>query len=466
MIATPADVIEVYRRRPYSFAIDVLGQQPVDHQRQIMESVRDNRRTLVIACNSIGKDWLAGTLVLWWQSIWPECETITTAPTGDQVRLIQWKEIRGMWEGATIPLGGDFPDVMPEWRLGPKRFAFGRATNTMEKISGHHSPHQLIIITEGSAVQQSIYDGVRSLMASGDAHLLVITNPTMPSGECYDAATGKISGYNVITVGAEDTPNIKACRELGEHQIPDECPNPYPFLITHQFVEEIREDFGEDSDYYHVHVDGSWPEAGEDSVIPLGWIENAMRREHVPGVEDNWYAGLDVARMGNDHSAVVTGRGPKLLSVDQWAQQDLPYTKGRARMLLTAELSLKVAIDDTGLGGGVAPDLQEEFTRERVYGVQFGGMAEDDEHYANKVSEMWMRLAYAIRDKLDLSTLRGHPLERRAIAQLTKAKKSLDAKGRIKVDKHGGGSVSPDIGDALALWNDLRHGASKRWLIG
>ena len=86
----------------------------------------------------------------------------------------------------------------------------------------------------------------------------------------------------------------------------------------------------------------------------------------------------------------------------------------------------------------------------------FGGSAEDREHYADRVTELWMRLAHAIRDDLDLSALRGHPLERKVLAQLTRARKAVDSRGRLKVDKKGGGEGSPDLGDALALWNEAR----------
>ena len=456
------EVLDAFRSSPAGFATRVLGVGPKLHQVVILNSIRDNRRTLVVSCNSIGKDFIAGVATHWWLQIWDEALVITTAPTGLQVKSIQWKEIRHLWLNAKLPLGGTMPDVEPSYRIGSKRSAIGIATREEpERIQGHHEKHILIIVTEGSAVSEDVYLGIRALMASGDVKLLVLTNPTRNDGEVWEICQRNRAGWNIINVDGWDLPNLKACQELGDDHMNltveeleerNECPNPTPYLMTHIFEAETAQDFGTESDYYTVHVRGRHGTTGRDQLIPREWVDLAYDREPVLTGERG--GGLDIARSGADSTAYAEVSGDAITRLEEWKKLEVTQTEGKMRAdVLAAEPNLAVAVDDTGLGGGVAPHLRE--THKRVFGIDFSEKAQDEIRFANKPAEMYFRL----RKRLDPDG--EHPLSLKYVARELRKKltKQLiqpifntnDSKGRLKVDKHGEGGPSPDMVDAIIL---------------
>jgi len=457
--------LATFRRSPVGFATRVLGVTPELHQAEILNSIRDRRRTLVVSCNSIGKDFIAGVATHWWLQIWEEALVITTAPTGEQVKNIQWKEIRTRFERSLVPLGGSMPEIEPVYRINTNRRAFGISTrDESERLSGHHEAHILIIITEGSAVSDEAYEGLRSLMASGNVRLLVLTNPTRNEGEVWEICQGNRAGWNIIRISGWDMPNLKACQGLGEEhmaltaeelEIRDECPNPTPFLLTHFFEAETRDDFGAESDYYAIHVLGAHGKTGSDQLIPCEWVELAFERDSAAIGKAG--GGLDISRSGRDHTCYMEVRGDTVVQALEWAKLEVTKTEGRIRNEILADSpDIPIAVDDTGLGGGVAPHLHE--THPRVYGIDFSEKADNDERFVNKPSEMYWRVRARLDpDKEDALSLRGVPqsMRKKVIRQFVMPiTQTEDSKGRLKIDKRGGKgkhSESPDTFDALAL---------------
>lgn len=461
-MTTPAEALAIYRDAPAGYAATILGVDPRLHQVEIMNSVRDHRRTLVYSCNSIGKDFVAGALTHWALGVHEEALVITTAITGEQVNNVQWKEIRAQYNAAPYRLGGNMAAVMPTYRISDRRGAFGISTrDEPERLQGHHEAYILIIITEASGVQPAVWEGLRSTMAAGDVHILALTNPTRNYGEVYDAAHGIASGWNVLRYGAFDLPNMHACQELGPAHMTDEgiidddsaCPNPYPYLITHRFERECARDFGEDSDYYAVHVDGQFGKAGETSLIPLSWVEEAFERPAQPYGDP--CGGLDVARSGNDKTAYTEIQGSAVVTMLQWLKAEVTETYARMNTMLEVDPRRAICIDDTGLGGGIAPRLRLEYRR--VRGVDFSASADDTKHYASKPAEMGWRL----RQRLDPTgdeplslALIPQVLRRPLTAQLVGVEYDHnEAKGRLRIFKKGKdkSGKSPDMFDALCL---------------
>ena len=458
------EALAKFRRSPAGFATQILGVKPELHQAGILNSIRDRKRTLVVSCNSIGKDFIASVALHWWLQIWDAAQVITTAPTGEQVRDIQWKEIRRRFEQSKVPLGGAMPDIEPIYRISTNRFAIGLSTrDEVERLAGHHEEHLLIIVTEGSAVSDETYQGIRSLMASGDVKMLVLTNPTRNSGEVWEITQGNRAGWNVIQISGHDLVNLKACAELGPEHMEmgaaeleerDECPNPSPYLINHHFEAECREDFGVESDYYKIHVEGLHGLFGSDQLIPRTWIDLAFEREARP--DGKLGAGLDIAKPGGrDQNAYVHMDGNLLKIVLQWRPVGPKSTEEKiVHDFLRPNPQLPLAIDDTGLGGGVAGNLAGP-DYPRVFGIDFSTKADDPIRFANKPTEMY----FEIRRRLDPDS--DNPLcfanvpphmRPKFISHMTRPRfMTEDTKGRLRVDKKGGSSMSPDMFDALAL---------------
>ena len=273
------EVIELSRNDPVSWTYVVLNRTIAQYQADTMYAVRDHNRVAVKSCNSIGKDFAAGCLALWWVHQWEDAVVVTTAPTWHQVETIQWKrEIHKLYEGASIGLGGRM--MTTEYRLSPERVAFGLSVNNKEAIQGIHSDHILIIVTEASAQEfdDELMEGIDALMAGGTAKMLMLSNPTRQEGQFYRAFHSQRHLWHLISVNAFDTPNLVSCTKLGKHDVPSGCRIVVPGLISHEWVEDMRSKYGEESDFFRVHIQGEFPKAGEDVVVPLEWIELAYQR--------------------------------------------------------------------------------------------------------------------------------------------------------------------------------------------
>src|ERR1035437_7116675 len=133
--------LSAYRTDPSLWVKDRTGEHIWSKQAEILESVRDNRRTSVHSCHESGKSFTAARAVAWWiDSHAPgEAFVVTTAPTGAQVRAILWKDINRAH--ATGHVAGR--TNMNEWYIGNELVAFGRKPSDYdsEAFQGIHAQY-------------------------------------------------------------------------------------------------------------------------------------------------------------------------------------------------------------------------------------------------------------------------------------------------------------------------------------
>ena len=78
---------------PVLFASHVLGVEVWGKEAEILQSIKNNRRTAVKACHGVGKTFAQAIAVLWWLARYPEGIVLTTSATQRQVRTQLWSEI-------------------------------------------------------------------------------------------------------------------------------------------------------------------------------------------------------------------------------------------------------------------------------------------------------------------------------------------------------------------------------------
>jgi hypothetical protein len=112
-----------YEHDPVGFVEDGLGETLWSKQREILNSIRDNKRTTVPACHAPGKSHLAARAVAWWISVHPPgtAIAITTATTFKQVRNIMWAQIRRVHMAHNLP--GEI--LTTEWKMDDTVVAYG-----------------------------------------------------------------------------------------------------------------------------------------------------------------------------------------------------------------------------------------------------------------------------------------------------------------------------------------------------
>lgn len=499
MVESPTEdaVLAALRSRPDIFATRILGQHLYPYQRDILLALAEpGARVAVRSCNSIGKDFVGACAVLHFGAIYPDLRGVTTGPTGDTVRDIQWgREIHRLWAARRLELPGRMLDQ--EWDISPQRNIRGLSTNSAEAFQGRHAERVLVIVTEASAeeITPDIWLAIDRVISSGVAHVLLLGNPLRASGRFHDVFTVESHLWRTMHVSAFDTPNLRACAELDgfsglsyanwrewepQHGL-DRCPTVEPGLVSHAWVEEMRERYGEDKDAWRVSVLGDFPVGAGDMIAPLEWLEAACTRQ-VSASGARIVGGCDVAREGFDLSALVLMQDAKVLVVEEWDEHDLMATVGRLVRWYRAYPGLVLAVDDTGLGGGVTDRLAELVREGEIGGhllpVNFGQAADERADFVDKKSEMWWRVHEALdpNGPTRLALPGTHPLIPRIVSQLSAARyKVIDSNGRLWVGKRGEehrgdkatrGVESPDLGDALALaleaWAQFYGGRHRR----
>jgi hypothetical protein len=85
---------------------------------------------------------------------------IVTGPSQTVLGSVTWKEIRRAVENGVIPFGGRLSNgvkASPQMlELAPGWHALGFSTTSVERASGQHSPHLLVIVEEASGVEDEI----------------------------------------------------------------------------------------------------------------------------------------------------------------------------------------------------------------------------------------------------------------------------------------------------------------------
>jgi len=396
LIEKEVDLLKKYREKPLLFFRDELGlsidvwredKPPRDwapgdpvplwsKQREIIEALVKYRKVVVKSGHGIGKTFVVGGLALYLAYVW-HATGLTTAPTFRQVRRALWGEIHYLYNKAKNPLGGKINQVSLD--LGDKWFVEGFATDKpMENITGVHEENIFVFVDEAGGVPPPTFDALDAILTSESSFVLYIGNPTSAEGPFFDAFKPK-SGFKSFTISCYDCPNVKHDRVI------------YSKLTSKKWVVDKEIKWGIHSNLFKVRVAGEFPDESKDTLIPLRYLEIALRKgtegEVVPDIITGF--GLDVARQGTDSSmygARYKSGFFKLIEATQ--KQRETATAGRMIYLYDQmipdykyrninELERKakkdkgekieddpgwppINVDDIGAGGGVVDILVEE----------------------------------------------------------------------------------------------------------
>ena len=167
--------------------------------------------------------------------------------------------------------------------------------------------------------------------------------------------------------------------------------------------------------------------------------------------------GVDVARFGDDKTAVCFRRGRRVEKILLFEKLDVVQVAYQVSGMIAEFRPSKVFIDVGGCGAGVFDILISNGFAEEVVAVNFGERAENPERYVNRRAEMWDRIRDWLNGSLDVSL----PKIDGIVEDLTAPLKIYDGLGRLqlepKADIKKRLGKSPDIGDAVALTFALKN---------
>lgn len=419
---------------PEFFLRDILGDNPWEKQIEIARSVRDHRYTTVRSGNGCGKTYILPRIALWFLHAYAPAVVINTAPTWRQVENQYWRNFREAYYRSSLTLGGKL--FKTKWEMDEQWFALGIATDehSVVKFQGWHAENIMVIFDEASGVAPPIWEAALGALAGGaTVRFVAIGNGNQNSGEFYDTFRNPL--YNKIHISAYDVPNVKERRQV------------IPGLVTHEWVDEMRKKYGEDSDIFRVRVLGEFPRHASDTLISIDAVAQAFDADRERYGEEE-IIGLDVARFGDDESAFVFRKGNFAKVLDVIYGNSTMEVAGKAKRILSEYPKASIYIDVVGVGAGVFDRLREQpDVASRVFGVNNAAKPRNEDEYVNLRMEAWAN----VRDWLKDAVLQKHE----GFYQLANPKYKIASNGKMqlesKEDMKKRGVQSPDIADALAL---------------
>ena len=476
-----------YENDPVAFVRDGLKETLWSKQIEIMESVRDNKRTAVVACHAIGKSHIAARVEAWWGSVHPAgtVYVVTTAPTYRQVAGILWAQLRRI--AARHPIPGTV--LTTEWKIGDEKVAVGFSPrdNDESAMQGIHAAHLLVIVDEAGGIPKILGRALAALMTGGHTRLLAIGNAPTDEEDSWFENICSSDLYNTISVPWTSTPNYTkedagVCHscppEVGEHGVATH-------LVDETWVKEVIEEFGEDSAFVKARVHAQFPKQSKNKAIPFSWAEYATENENpIPG--NVVRLGVDIASDGGDEMVIARADGHvgKIIHASSGAENASAVdVAGKIwRHILEAVDDntarghglVDVKVDAIGVGWGVVSLLQawtkEQGVRCRIVAVNVAERAGEPVKFANQRAEMWwnMRRLLQPREVQTGETEDGIPIidrqqdvrlefgsSRKELAQLSAPMYKTSSNGAIAIEKKADmkrrGATSPDRAEALLL---------------
>lgn len=390
-------------------------------------------RMAVASGHGVGKSAVTSWVTLWYMSTRPGCLGTVTANTERQLKNRTWRElakwhkmslVRDMfkWEKESFR-SVDEPET---WFTA----AIPWSESNSEAFAGQHEKYTFMIFDEASGIADVIWQVASGAMTTPGAMWLAFGNPTRPSGMFYDCwqKRDKDTGKLRWIVRNIDSRSAK--------------------VADKKYLNELVQDYGEDSDYVRVRVLGQFPRQSSAQLIPTNLVEAAMVREAEKDEYEQYplMMGVDIARYGDDQSCIVWRRGPKIIKHEFHKDNDL-VTMARIIATHLEANPCQCFLDEVGIGAGVL-DMVNRMGYD-VMGVSAGRRSTNPRVYHNLRIELWD----AMKKWMETADI---PNEQRIRDQLVAPEYSFNREtGRMllerKEDLKKRGVESPDFADALSL---------------
>jgi hypothetical protein len=151
-----------------------------------------------------------------------------------------------------------------------------------------------------------------------------------------------------------------------------------------------------------VRILGEAPKASFSQFIPHDIVSacrkfKAQSYEHMPLIY-----GVDVARQGDDRSAIVCRQGRKVRLLAVYRGLDTVEVAHRVAEFIETEKPSAVVVDATGMGVGTYDELKHCGYGRYLHEFWAGGKAADPNAHANKRAEAWSLMRDAPKAGLEI----------------------------------------------------------------
>ena len=104
---------------------------------------------------------------------------------------------------------------------------------------------------EASGIPDQVFEVARGALSTPGARVVMAANPTRTTGYFYQAFHRNREAWDLLTFSCADS-----------------------LLVSKEYVEAMREEYGTESDIYRVRVLGEFPKGGDLQFIPSSLVES------------------------------------------------------------------------------------------------------------------------------------------------------------------------------------------------
>lgn len=448
------EVLKRWQEKPWEFCADVLRAEPLEWQVKFMNAVSLAKRGLpnspdgscktrfaIKSGTGVGKTFTVAALILWGLACFPDTKIPVTAPTSPQLKAVLWPELAKWINNIPPGLKSLFPFEHQTDRINMlDNFAVARTARdeSPESFQGYHASSVMLVADEASGVGDPIFLAGQGVMAEKGAVTILIGNPTRASGFFFNCFNSPF--WWTMTVSCADSPRV-----------------------TKQYIEEMRQEHGENSYEFQVRVLGCFHLEESGVIIPYPWVKDAIDKDVGPD-SDYIVWGFDVSD-GRDRSALAKRCGNRLMEVKSWGGKEALVSVGVVVDEYYATPLDKrpdeICVDAIGMGATAAQRLAEVLKTDPVViskvNVAITGAKVGPRFTSHRV-ELWDRG----RKWFESNMVRIPAGAERFYKQISSVEWEVkDSNGKWSiVDKHVSGT-SPDEGDAFLLtFSGLKRGIS------
>jgi hypothetical protein len=392
-------------------------------------------RMSVSSCHGSGKSTMGAWIAWWILSTRPMSIGTVSAGTYQQLEERTWADIMHwgrMCKTAhwfDIQANGIFsndPKLAEKWKITPKTSIEARA----QAFAGQHAATSTswFLFDEASEIPETVWTTAYGGLTDGEPMMFAWGQMIRNAGEFYNVCFGDASTrWDSRVFDGRDSA-----------------------FTNKQLIEEWREEYGDDSDWYRVRVLGLPPRASELQFIGQDLIDGARRRDHIALADEPLIWGYDAANGGLAHHCFWARRGLDAKSIPPiFLPGDTPRDTVVAKavdLLTGATTGVRAAamFGDQAFGSVILERVRQ-MGYTNVFEVNFGSTSPDPK-CLNVRALIWMRMREwmrlgAIPDNEKLTRPFMDPGFHHRSGKLVLESKQDMAKRRVK---------SPDGPDALA----------------
>ena len=315
----------------------------VDLTEQQKELVRlcnnQTARVVVSSATGTGKTAVLSMITFLYLMILPDVRILITAPSSNHLERVFSSELNKWHRKMPDEFQSLFDITLRKITYKTKSYVHFASLVTAsaenkESLAGGHASNYVIIADEASGIEESAFDILLGTLSTGKGgRFIQVSNPQRASGRFYEIFQRDLQPWKKLYFSALDTNNV----------------NP-------EWIEEMRDTYGEDSDIYRMRVLGQFPRVGISQFIPTDLIDNAIRNHLDFTAYCNYpkFMGVDVARYGDDLTSFVVRQGPKIIDLKTYRGLDTMTVASRVAEYQAIHHCNCIYIDSIGVGAGTA----------------------------------------------------------------------------------------------------------------